>query len=459
MQPSNLITQLICQRSATFLQGLITVGTLERFPSSTKRNSQNLNVDSVIFLCFGILFFIVFSGCATEDVGVSISGIVFDEGRKPVKGLAIVCQPAIIKDGELESGFWIRDYHPHLKSVTNKNGRFKFSNLPPGPIKFALTPWLDKKSQIRQYQLISIKIGTLRYHPYGIHPKYFAFELKPDPHFENIEVTVRPHTQIRARVVLKNGKTLANTRVLVARHRRESASKKQNDGTWEVETDSKGYFMFSLHDHRVPAYYTLSVRYQEARAESAEFKVNRSELRDNIVLRLNMDKVPKMSKIDSTDEVQQNVPQPPPELMSPEPKWLINPANGHAYKRIECISRDEAQAIAAAEDAYLVTINDEEEQKWLEGAFGTHLYWIGLSDAKEEGNWKWSDGQPLTYTNWVPKDRFHNSLSAEEKDYAVMSFVDGEWHPVGIGDIFWRTTGQAILEKGNLIAGTSTADK
>ncbi|RKU18390.1 hypothetical protein C6501_02890 [Candidatus Poribacteria bacterium] len=446
MQPSNLITQLISQRSVTFLQGLITVRTPERFPSFTKRNSQNINIGGAILLCFAILFFIAFYGCTTEEVGVKMSGIVLDEGGMPVKGLAIVCQPARTKEGELEHGFWIQDYPSHLKSVTDKNGRFKFSNLPYGPIKFALTSWLDKKTQIRQYQLISIKIGTLRYHPYGIHPKYFAFEIKPDPHFENIEVAVRPHTQIRARVVLKSGKPLVNTRVLVARHRRESTGKKQNEGTWEIETDSKGYFMFSLHDYRVPAYYTLTVRYQDARAESEEFKVNRSELCD-IVLKLNMDKVPKMSKIDRTDEEQQNIPQPPSELMTPDPNWVINPANGHAYKRIRCISRDEAQAIAASEDAYLVAINDEAEQKWLEGVFGTHLYWIGLSDTKEESNWKWSDGQPLTYTNWGPANRFHNSVSAEEKDYAVMSFVEGEWHPVGIGDLFWRATGQAILEK------------
>ena len=420
---------------------------------------RNINVDSAIFLCFAILFFVVFSGCKTEEIGVKMSGIVLDESRRPVKGLGIVCLPATIKKGELEAGFWIFDYPSNLKSVTDKNGLFKFSELPPGPIKFVLISWLDKKAQIREYQLISIKIGTLRYHPYGIEPKYFAFEIKPDPHFENIEVTVRSRTQIRAQVVLKNGKPLANTRVLLARYRRESTGKKQNDGTWQIETDSKGYLMFSLHDYSVPAYYILSVRYQEARAESEEFSVNRGELRDDIVLRLNVDTGRKGPAKRKKNEVEQNFPQPPPELMRPDLQWIINPANGHAYKRIYCISRDEGLAIAAAESAYLVAINDEAEQKWLEGAFGTHLYWIGLSDTEEEGNWKWSDGKPLTYANWGPEDKFTNTLSAEEKDYAVMSFVNGEWHPVGIGDLFWRTTGQAILEKNSLTIDISAKNR
>ena len=365
MQPLNLIMQLCVQKLLSFLQVEISVNNPASCLNLMKPNLRYINVGAVLLFSFVILFLVISFGCRTEDVGMRMSGIVLDEGMRPVKGLGIVCLPAIIKEGMLEPGFWIYDYPSNLKSVTDRNGFFKFSNLPHGPIKFALTLWLDKKTQTRQYQLISIKIGTLRYHPYGIYPKYFAFEIKPDPHFENIEVIVRPLTQ--------------------SRHKAPSKRKK--------------------------------------------------------------------------DEVKQNVPQPPPELLKPEPQWVINPANGHAYKRIRCISRDEAQAIAAAEGAYLVAINDETEQKWLEGAFGTHLYWIGLSDAAEEGNWKWSDGSPLTYTNWGPEDRFTNTFSAEKTDYAVMSFVNGEWHPVGIEDLFWRAIGQAILEKESLITSTTAEDR
>ena len=128
--------------------------------------------------------------------------------------------------------------------------------------------------------------------------------------------------------------------------------------------------------------------------------------------------------------------------------WAVNPANGHAYKKIRCESLDEARESAAAEGVYLLTINDEAEQKWISGLFGNHLYWIGLSDAENEGEWVWENGEPLTYTNWGSKYKFPRStLSPAEKDSAVMTFADGQWHAVGPGDLLWNTTRQAILEK------------
>jgi len=129
---------------------------------------------------------------------------------------------------------------------------------------------------------------------------------------------------------------------------------------------------------------------------------------------------------------------------------LVNPENGHAYKRIRAKSLADAHAKADADNAYLVTINNKAEQKWLSGAFDNGLYWIGLSDTEKEGRWQWDNGEPLTYTNWGPEDRFpHSALPAEEKDAVVMTFLDGTWHAVGPGDLFWNATGQAILETDN----------
>ena len=132
--------------------------------------------------------------------------------------------------------------------------------------------------------------------------------------------------------------------------------------------------------------------------------------------------------------------------------WAVNPTNGHAYKKIRCSSLDDAKDRAAAEGAHLVVINNKAEQEWLLGLFGNHLYWIGLSDAEKEGQWVWQNGEPLTYTNWGAKHNFPRStLSPEEKDSAVMTFANGEWHAVGPADLFWRMTKQAILEKANSI--------
>ena len=131
--------------------------------------------------------------------------------------------------------------------------------------------------------------------------------------------------------------------------------------------------------------------------------------------------------------------------------WLVNPENGHAYRKIRCRSLKEARNQAASHGAYLVTINDENEQKWLSGVFGNHLYWIGLSDAKTEGQWVWENGEPLTYSNWGKKGRFPRStLTTEQQDAAVMTFVNGLWQAIGPGDLFWRYTKYAIIEKDEL---------
>ena len=128
--------------------------------------------------------------------------------------------------------------------------------------------------------------------------------------------------------------------------------------------------------------------------------------------------------------------------------WAVNPANGHGYIKIWCRSLEDARDRAAAEDAHLVAINDKAEQEWLLGLFGNHLYWIGLSDAKKEGEWVWQNGEPLIYENWGAKHSFPRStLSPEKKNNAVMTFVNGQWHAVGPGDLLWRMTKQAILEK------------
>ncbi len=131
--------------------------------------------------------------------------------------------------------------------------------------------------------------------------------------------------------------------------------------------------------------------------------------------------------------------------------WLVNPENGHAYRKIQCRSLKEARNQAASHGAYLVAINDENEQKWLSGVFGNHLYWIGLSDAKTEGQWVWENGEPLTYSNWGKKGMFPRStLTTEQQDAAIMTFVNGLWQAIGSGDLFWQYTKNAIIERDEL---------
>ena len=73
-----------------------------------------------------------------------------------------------------------------------------------------------------------------------------------------------------------------------------------------------------------------------------------------------------------------------------------------------------AQSNASAIGGDLVTINDSSEDSWLHSEYDIYkntltqsiqdseldLYWIGLTDKDQEGNWRWISGEEVTYTNW-----------------------------------------------------------
>ena len=76
-----------------------------------------------------------------------------------------------------------------------------------------------------------------------------------------------------------------------------------------------------------------------------------------------------------------------------------------AYVIVKGPSWDNAEANAKSLGGNLVTINDEQENRWISNTyklFYPGLY-IGLTDQKEEGVWVWSSGQKLDYEGWDKK--------------------------------------------------------
>ena len=100
-----------------------------------------------------------------------------------------------------------------------------------------------------------------------------------------------------------------------------------------------------------------------------------------------------------------------------------------------------AQAEAASLGGNLVTINDEAEENWLRENFSdTELFWIGFNDVATEGQFQWSSGQPVTYTNWAPGEP--NNRDGIQ-DFAIMNFGAGEWN-----DTFETELFRGIIEIG-----------
>jgi len=83
----------------------------------------------------------------------------------------------------------------------------------------------------------------------------------------------------------------------------------------------------------------------------------------------------------------------------------VNPANNNTYHLLSASSWEEAASYARSLDGFLVTVDDEAENSWLFDTFASwdnqsrHL-WTGLSDAGEEGSYRWHDGTPFLYRDW-----------------------------------------------------------
>lgn len=86
----------------------------------------------------------------------------------------------------------------------------------------------------------------------------------------------------------------------------------------------------------------------------------------------------------------------------------------HEYYLISSARWGAAEAKAVEMGGHLVTINTADEAEWVYRTFERHkagllgqantgkfLAWIGLSDQRREGVFRWSSGEPVTHTNWA----------------------------------------------------------
>lgn len=96
-------------------------------------------------------------------------------------------------------------------------------------------------------------------------------------------------------------------------------------------------------------------------------------------------------------------PSQPRQVVPADRLYTETAATGPQYfLTAEPLSWADAQAEAVARAGHLVAINSAAEEELLKGRFGTtEEFWIGLSDEAVEGQFRWTSGEPVTYTNWA----------------------------------------------------------
>ena len=373
----------------------------------------------------------------------SASGHILDEAGEPVSGLKIAITPVV--DGK---GTWfpIRERELALEDMPERyvesdaEGRFTITDAISGPVLLSLFPL--RGSAVR---ILRVQIGGLFFYPSGIWERGIVFAPTPGESIENIEVTVQsPH--IRGRVQRMDGRPIANTKVNI--RLRTVGQHSESSGSSSRDTDAEGYFAYyAERDIEQPTFYMLSVTYHGQTLNADPIVLKPGDPTHDVVFTFDgLPEEPLQARRRIFASASASVGDRAQDV------WVIKPdfslqTGGHAYKKIKCENWEDARAQAAAEGAYLVTINDEAEQKWLQVVFGNQSSWIGLNDIAQDGEWRWDNGKPLTYTNW--KYQEPRDISNGDKDYVFLNH-SGEWEDINTGNPQWRWIQTALLEKETL---------
>ncbi|XP_039370990.1 low affinity immunoglobulin epsilon Fc receptor-like isoform X1 [Mauremys reevesii] len=89
-------------------------------------------------------------------------------------------------------------------------------------------------------------------------------------------------------------------------------------------------------------------------------------------------------------------------------------------------SWSDAKQFCTNEGSDLVIVNTKQEQRFLSNQImEPDVYWLGLSDSAEEGEWRWVDGSPLSVRFWASGEP--NNVGQQGEDCGSFRF-NGKWN-------------------------------
>ena len=463
----------------------------------------------ILLVCIFTICFTVQSNSVEEIVQqpeqsavCGLSGIVVDSEGKPLPGFKFSIHSFESNNGNRQLQFVVPA--PKLEVRTDADGKFDVPNIIPGQIQIMPSPEVsnepqeEHKAQNAQVgahflrplmfgkensgiKLVSIRLNKLTFfYPEEQHIPFenLRFGLKPNAKIKDVKITVKKRMKIFAQVVYSDGTPVANAKIDL-----DMDVEAGDIGTQGVSyrtynfTDAKGYFLEYMDN---AGYYTLSVEHRGFIGGAGPFVLTDDKQPEKLVIKLNgspnvvvhsSKTKPKRVSKEFDEDKARNIIQGllgkrkarPPIIhqdarrlawKQEEIVWIINPANGHAYAKVSCENWYDAQQKAIKEGAHLVSINNEEEQFWVDTIFRSSSFWIGLNDVEKEGVWQWDSGEPVTYTNWTTYNPFPDNLPDTEKDFVAMSYFEGGWQSSEL-----RKTSEAVIEKDGLISKIPVPEK
>ena len=324
----------------------------------------------------------------------TLSGKVVDESGKPVPEVVVSVQ-------SFKGNFVLGRHNMHRQEPifpppqpgnTDATGAFSIDNIvSPSVNRLILFPNRDPDYEVRALEMQGIEFY---FHPYQFNQHQgFPFGIEQETDIKDVKITVRLRMRIRGQVLAADGTPLSGARVnLMVKSRRKGGSGTGSSGG-TATLDIDGNFTRYVSS---PAYYTISVTYQGQSVESKELLLEEGQRLDGLTLTLKRNpQQPRKPDVIKAVPIVDHEKRMAVWQRRQEGVWAINPANRHAYKRINCQSPEEALDQATDQGAHLVAINDEEEQQWILDVFGKENYWIGFTDGVKKGDKQWDNGDPI----------------------------------------------------------------